>query len=271
MTAQEQPCSETFTQDLVGWWAYKGSIWDAMRWVLPPAETERPLWEFTIENRAILCVIGGPLLFQEFWARAVFLLAVGRDRRRCMKDILNSMTATGSGAGELLDILATVVGTHVSMRITGVACFHVSTLDRNSEQNTDTLTLLASICAREIKWAPWVAIMECMAQDSNSQDSGTQPQVIATPSPRPQPWRSYTPCGGKRGQDSRAPNRGVSPKAKLSRLKIGWNTRHGATPRTRQADTDATDSTQGQRILLMNEISLMYWELSRTPRIRMHG
>ena len=80
MTAQQQAHMEAFMQDPASWQAYKGSIWDAMRWALPSDETERPLWKFTIENKTMRCVIGGSLLFPEFWARVDLLIAVGRTR-----------------------------------------------------------------------------------------------------------------------------------------------------------------------------------------------
>ena len=70
------------------------------------------------------------------------------------------MMVTRSGAVEILDILTMIVGTRVSMRVIGATCLHVSALDRNQESNIGALTLLSSTHAREIKWVPWMDVME---------------------------------------------------------------------------------------------------------------
>ena len=154
---------------------------------LPSVETERPFWENPMENRTLRCVMAGPLLFPELWAPVYLVTPVGRDSRQCIKDIINSMAVTRSGAVELLDMLTTIVGTHVG------------TLDRNQDSSIDTLTLLSSTHAREIKWAPWMDVMEDTAQRGNPQNGGVQHQVLQTPSPRPQRWKLTHPAKARGG------------------------------------------------------------------------
>ena len=100
MATQEQSDPEPFIQDLASWQTYKGRIWDAMRWAVAPVETACPLWENAMESKTMQRIMARPTLFLEFWAGVNLLNAVGHDRRHCLQDIINSMTATRNGAGE---------------------------------------------------------------------------------------------------------------------------------------------------------------------------
>ena len=118
------------------------------------------------------------------------------------------------------------------MRITGAACFHVSTLDRNSKLNTETLTLLASTYTREIKWVPWLELRK-------TRHKRTTPS-IGLPSPM-YPKRHHhahsvaapTPPVGERGSGHENTQWGTWPKARLGHLRVGWNTRQGVTTHTK--------------------------------------